>query len=65
MKNQEEIREILERDYITKAINAQSVENVGLHPGLFRGNVKVALGAIYTNKEFDELRDEVLNLKLP
>lgn len=65
MKSQKEIRDILERDYKTVTINALSLENVGLYPNLFRGSVKVALGAIYTDKEFDEMRNNVLNLKLP
>lgn len=65
MKSQKEIMEILERDYETKVITAQSVKNVGLYPNLYRGSVKVALGKFYTDKEYDKFRDNVLKLDLP
>lgn len=65
MKSQKEIMEILERDYETKVITAQSVKNVGLYPNLYRGSVKVALGKFYTDKEYDKFRDNVLKLNLP
>lgn len=65
MRTQEEIKEIAFRDFKKLKITKASIQDIFMHPRLYRGSVKTAIGAIYTNEEYEEFRQRAYNIKLP
>ena len=65
MRNIKKAEEILLKDYRTKEVTEDSIEQTKKYPHLFRGSVKTSLGRFYTSLEFNRRKEKILKAKLP